>query len=222
MRETDLTIEETRFYDGALAVRLPLPECVTLGYGQYLLAASPGDLLPVALFPQSTQRGVFLSTPEAPPHWKAGDVLRVRGPLGVAFEFPPGARRLVCLAARRIGHAMLPIISAALGQRCSVVMCSDTPPAGLPGQVEVQPGLYLPELIAWADLMLLDLSISQIGEFKTKFMNTPKQLPIYAFIHVSMPCGSQSACGLCAVQTTNGIKLACQDGPIFDWHTLEA
>jgi hypothetical protein len=31
-----------------------------------------------------------------------------------------------------------------------------------------------------------------------------------------MPCAGLAACGVCAVQTRRGWKLACVDGPVFD------
>jgi NAD(P)H-flavin reductase len=31
-----------------------------------------------------------------------------------------------------------------------------------------------------------------------------------------MPCGGLAECGVCAVTTRRGWKLACKDGPVFD------
>jgi dihydroorotate dehydrogenase electron transfer subunit len=39
-------------------------------------------------------------------------------------------------------------------------------------------------------------------------------------IHTPVPCGGVADCGVCAVTLRSGWKLACQDGPVFDWREL--
>jgi dihydroorotate dehydrogenase electron transfer subunit len=39
-------------------------------------------------------------------------------------------------------------------------------------------------------------------------------------IHTPVPCGGVAECGVCAVTSKSGWKLACRDGPVFDWREL--
>jgi ferredoxin len=41
-----------------------------------------------------------------------------------------------------------------------------------------------------------------------------------ALVDLPMPCGT-GECHACAVETSRGIKLACTQGPVFDWMELE-
>jgi NAD(P)H-flavin reductase len=39
-------------------------------------------------------------------------------------------------------------------------------------------------------------------------------------LRTQMPCGALAECGVCAVRTRGGWKMACKDGPVFDWREL--
>jgi ferredoxin len=39
-------------------------------------------------------------------------------------------------------------------------------------------------------------------------------------IHTPVPCGGMADCGICAVTLRSGWKLACKEGPVFDWKAL--
>jgi hypothetical protein len=39
-------------------------------------------------------------------------------------------------------------------------------------------------------------------------------------IRTSMPCGGIAECGVCAVPLKSKWKMACKDGPVFEWQAL--
>ncbi|MBI3152940.1 MAG: hypothetical protein HYZ21_12455, partial [Chloroflexi bacterium] len=39
-------------------------------------------------------------------------------------------------------------------------------------------------------------------------------------IRTQMPCGALAECGICAVMVGQQWKMACKDGPVFDWKEL--
>ena len=45
--------------------------------------------------------------------------------------------------------------------------------------------------------------------------------PAQLLIRTAMPCSGLGECGVCAVATRVGWALACSDGPVFDFNTLE-
>jgi dihydroorotate dehydrogenase electron transfer subunit len=97
----------------------------------------------------------------------------------------------------------------------------DAAVTGLPQSVEVLPLETLTENMPWADYLALDLTDVQLPEIIARLSAvTRTPLKVEALIRTPMPCGGVGNCGLCSVHTKNGIKHACEDGPVFDWSDL--
>jgi len=39
-------------------------------------------------------------------------------------------------------------------------------------------------------------------------------------IRTPVPCGGVAECGVCAVTVKSNWKMACKDGPVFDWRDI--
>jgi hypothetical protein len=115
---------------------------------------------------------------------------------------------------------VLALLEACHNQKAEIVLLAESTPQDIPLSVEILPPAALPEAARWADYAALDLPIEQIE----LVLNTPplrEALPTLAgyaqiFIQTPTPCGGLAECGVCAVQTRNGLQLACKDGPVFD------
>jgi len=161
----------------------------------------------------------FLAEGSMPPNWMPGTSLRLYGPLGHGFSLPAGARSVALAALGDTVARLLPLISAALVQGASIVLCSDARLPQLPTAVEVYPSSALPELFAWADFLALDVPLSSLPELRQRLgMDAHARLPIPAqvLVQTPMPCAGVGACGVCALPAGRGWKLACKDGPVFD------
>ena len=83
--------------EGCLYARLACPENLIPAPGQYLLASDASDSpLPVPIFYTYSAPGGFIAT--SAEHWKPGDVLHLRGPLGRGFSLPSSARKVALIA----------------------------------------------------------------------------------------------------------------------------
>ena len=192
--------------------------------GQYVLA-SPLDLpstLPEPLFLSELGKETWLAD-SLPPAWQPGMRLALRGPLGHGFILPPAARR-VGLAALDVPAArLLPLAELALQQELAVALIAPQIPPDLPSALEVLPMDALPELVAWADTLALDLPLASLEGLRGRLGLDPAARPtanIELLVRVPMPCGGVGECGLCAVPVKKGWKHACTAGPVFDFDEL--
>lgn len=215
--------------DGFRQVRVACPPHLIPAPGQYLLASdgSPSPL-PVPLFhtDSASQGGSmaawrhFIASAPVPEAWNPGLVLHLRGPLGRGFALPLSARR-VGLVAFEASHAHLKgLISPALKQGAAVVLVSRSNPDHLPDDVEVQPMSALNDVLEWGDYLAFDVARENLNQMregvgKTSRLAAGKETQV--LIHTPVPCGGIADCGVCAVTLRLGWKLACKDGPVFDW-----
>jgi Iron-sulfur cluster binding domain of dihydroorotate dehydrogenase B len=93
----------------------------------------------------------------------------------------------------------------------------------LPGNIEIHPRPAMMEICEWSDYAALDVSrdslpglVETLGSNQRPFRGGRGQ----ALIRVPMPCGGLAKCGVCAVRTSRGPLLACEDGPVFDLDLL--
>jgi dihydroorotate dehydrogenase electron transfer subunit len=188
--------------------------------GQYLLAHElPSvDPLPVPVFMTASHPVGFLAAAPLPEHWAPGTKLSLRGPLGRGFDPPGGARRVALMALGSVTGRLLPLMRSALEDGAAVVLVVQTIPGDIPAEVEIRPTSAAPEVAAWADYLAIDLERDSLPEVLAVFSGQArKNLPSMAQVLVStdMPCGGLGECGVCAVRTRKGWKLACKHGPVF-------
>ncbi len=232
MRQATGEVEEIWYEYGEIAGRIRLPAGLAPGPGQYLLAAVPADAeaaLAVALFPAHVERGSLHVAPPLPPTWVPGTQLDLRGPFGNGFRLPPGARRLALAALDGSPARLFPLIELALEQDRAVTLYWDAPEgdgilSAWPAALEIYPLEALPEALAWADSLALDVSAGLLPELRRRLGLLPDgrlACPTQVLVRTAMPCAGAAECGVCAVRARHGWLLACKDGPVFDLNDLE-
>lgn len=215
-------ISELTLEDGCLYARVSCPENMIPAPGQYLLASDGSDLpLPVPIYYTDSATGGFITL--SAPHWKPGDELYLRGPLGRGFALPATARKVALVAFDDVPARLRGLIAPALKHNASIVLITSSSGDALPDDVEVQPLAAMGEILGWADYVALDVSRENLPELKTKLL-APNQLAAVkdaqVLIRTPMPCGGVAECGVCAVMTRSSWKMACKDGPVFDWKEI--
>jgi dihydroorotate dehydrogenase electron transfer subunit len=119
---------------------------------------------------------------------------------------------------------LAPLIPAALAQGAEIALFSDAPlAANLPSAVEAYPLSALPELLTWADFIAIDLPLATLPDLRSRLGLSASvdhhlhlHCPAQALVLAQMPCGGLAECGVCAVPSQSGWKLACEDGPVFN------
>jgi hypothetical protein len=118
---------------------------------------------------------------------------------------------------------LLPVADAALRQEMAVVLFSDAMLPSLPSAMEASPLATLPDALSWADFLVLDLPLEQVSRLGDRLEITGDAVlpcPGQALVLASMPCAGLAGCGVCALRTRRGWKLACEDGPVFPLQDL--
>jgi len=118
----------------------------------------------------------------------------------------------------------MPLAHLALSQGAAVTLLSRLQPAGLPSEVEILPFEQLLETIAWADTLAAAFPLASLETFRRAAglkIHQRMPVPAQALLLTPLACGNSADCGLCAVPTPRGWKLACADGPVFEFNTLE-
>ncbi len=192
--------------------------------GQYLLASDAADSpLPVPLFYTDSDAESFLALLPESVSWQPGQELSLRGPLGRGFEIPTSARRIALVAFADPLTRLRGLIKPALKQAAAVVAVSDFPVSSLPDEVEIQPMGELVEVLKLADYLAWDMTrenLSQLKETLEKQKQPTGRFEAQVLIRTAVPCGGVADCGVCAVSLKSGWKLACKEGPVFDWNEL--
>jgi len=219
--ELNVELVELRLEGGLLAGRIHVPVPVQITAGQYFLAASgrPDEALAAVVFPAGNMDGWLDLAPPLPSAWSAGTLLHLRGPLGRGFRLPV-VRRVALAALDGITARLRLLWNQALVQGAEVALFTRRIPASLPDAVEVLPLESLPDVSGWAEYLALDGTLPQVLEWKSRLAFPG--VAAEALVNLPMPCGGMGECGVCSVPTRRGWKHACQDGPVFDLHELEA
>jgi dihydroorotate dehydrogenase electron transfer subunit len=103
-----------------------------------------------------------------------------------------------------------------------VLVCSSAPD-NLPDDVEVQPLSALRDVLEWADYLAFDIARENLNSLREQLGNLAHLAAVNAaqvLIRTPVPCGGIADCGVCAVTLKSEWKLACKDGPVFDWGEL--
>ena len=210
--------------DGLRHARLTCPGNLVPAPGQYLLASDQSDApLPVPIFYTDSAPNGFIATEPIPDSWNPGSELYLRGPLGKGFLLPLSARRIGLVAFENSPARLHGLIQPALHQDAAVVLVSDLRSDKLPDEVEVQPLSALAEIIEWADYIAIDTARENLTGLREQLFNGQRAKALFnvqVLIRTSVPCGGIAECGVCAVIVKSGWKLACKDGPVFDWREL--
>jgi NAD(P)H-flavin reductase len=212
--------------DGQPAAWIECPPAGLPQPGQYLLGWATDDLdaaLAVPLFPGELAGDGFLAA-GIPASWQPGTPLELRGPLGRGFDLPATARRLAVGAIGGSLDRLLCLIRLGMERDMAITLYADRHPAHLPSAVEIYPLTSLPEALAWADLLALDLDRTQISRLRTLLtMDSDRRLPclVQALVRTALTCGGVADCGACAVAGRRHWKAACKDGPVFALNELD-
>jgi NAD(P)H-flavin reductase len=197
--------------------------------GQYLQAHREKDrdaVVPTSLFPGSIQSGedtgTFTTASPIPSDWQPGDHLLVRGPLGKGFSLPRHTSRLALAALGEDCAHLLPLASTVLASGGEIALFTDHRYHHLPTQLEITPLSNLEEGLMWANFLAVSGSLDEVVGLKgTLYPKKIMPCPAQALILMPMPCGALGSCGVCALMDSKGqIKLACEDGPVFEWDKL--
>ena len=211
--------------DGYRHAHISCPANLIPSPGQYLLAGDTSDTpLPVSLFYTDSAAQGFITAAPVPESWHPGMELHLRGPLGRGFTLPISARKVGLIAFDDSPARLKGLVWQALRQEAAVVLVSDSTPENLPDDVEAQPLSSLHEIIEWADYAAFDVArgnLHQLREQLGKLNQLAAGSEAQILIRAPVPCGGVADCGVCAVTLrSNNWKLACKDGPVFDWRDM--
>ncbi|HEX6269234.1 MAG TPA: hypothetical protein VFZ43_03285 [Anaerolineales bacterium] len=217
-------VVELILQDGLRSARLSCPATLIPAPGQYLLAGDDStSLLPVPIFYAESAPQGFVAAAPVPDSWNPGTALYLRGPLGRGFTLPISARRVMIMADDDSPVRLRGLIRLALNQDAALVLVSDFAPDDLPDQVEVQPISALDDILEWADYVAFDVARQNLNQMR-KRLGRMDQLVVgreaQILIRTPVPCGGVAECGVCAVALRSSWRLACKDGPVFDWRDI--
>jgi hypothetical protein len=197
--------------------------------GRFSLATAPAEgdaALPVALFSGAVSESGFVAVGELPFSWVPGISIRIRGPMGQGFRLPETVRRLALAACDNTAGRLIPLAQTAARQGADIAWFTDAPLPAMPAAYELNPLHVLPDSLAWADFVAVDLplpSLPSLGAY-LGIIEQPVAVrlpcPGQVLVYTAMPCGGAAECGACSVPLRRGWKLACQDGPVFDLDDL--
>ena len=174
-------------------------------------------------------------------HCAPDAVLDLIGPCGNGYAPPPTATRIGLLCPARHVAPLVAVAGDLCARGLTITLVCHAPTADqvypahlLPHEVEYRvvtddgsagepgpAGRVLAEAIAWADAVLCAGPLPWLLQLRAAH----ERLRQRDFAQVLMlpemtPCGV-GACGLCAVRTRKGVRLACVDGPAFPLGVLE-
>lgn len=215
--------------NGETCLRLELHGFSQFRPGQYIqLSEDAADaLLPRSLMFCRTDSESTLFCGEMNPLWRPGDPLRLRGPLGNGFDLPAAARRVVLAAQANASlNPLQGLAEQALAEGAEVAVLSDQPLADLPAAIEVLPAEELHEALKWADFCAFVCAYDDLPGFARQIRDSsltdaPDQACMQVLVVTDMVCVEGAACGVCALPTRKGWRLACKDGPVFVLNDLE-
>jgi hypothetical protein len=221
--------------DGNRAAQIDCDPRLLPKAGQYLWAHNPKEadaVLGCSLFPVGLPPSIKNAPiPEAasfgpiPRTWHPGTKLVLRGPLGHGFNLPPAVSSLGLIALGETAGRLLPLIPLALAQNADIAVFSDALLPSLPPAIEIHPAQVIPEAVAWADFLTIDLPLENIPQLRKTLQLGPHDYvpcPTQVLVATPMPCAGLGECGVCAVQKPQkGYALACKDGPVFNLNQLE-
>jgi dihydroorotate dehydrogenase B-like protein len=219
-------VAEMILRDGLRHARIDCPANLVPAPGQYLLASDASNsTLPVPIFYTDSASQGFIAAPPLPDSWNPGHEIYLRGPLGRGFVLPTSARKVALVAFGDSPARLQGLIAPALTQNAAVVLLCDSRLDNLPDAVEVQPVSALSEVMDWADYIAFDVARENLPKLNERVFNgNPAKALSEAqvLIRTPLPCGGMAECGVCALTGKSGWKMACKDGPVFNWNDFSS
>jgi len=192
--------------------RIPVP-------GEYFLAFTPGSskVLPAVLFPYEMDSDTLTLCGSFPGEWQPGTSINIQGPLGNGFHLPSSAVKIALLATdAALSDRLYALMLQSLSRGIAVAWVADTLPEHFPPQVELLESSDLIEAVNWSDYSAAAVTHVELGALLRKFdRHTELKKRVDVLIDTPMVCGN-ARCGVCAVETKKGWKLACKEGPVFN------
>jgi dihydroorotate dehydrogenase electron transfer subunit len=187
--------------------------------GEYFLAFASDSVqtLPTAIFPYEIEPESLTLCGNIPSEWQPGTSLYFQGPLGKGFHPSPIAGKIALLATdSALSDRLYALMNLSLSRGLAVAWVSDAIPERLPPQVELLGSSELIEAVIWSDYTATTASLTGLGTLLHKFArHADLKKKVEVLIDAPMVCGN-ARCGVCAVETKKGWKLACKDGPVFN------
>ena len=199
-----------------------LPESHWPDAGQYLpcqrITGTPEVLVTNLFRTVGPAGGLTLSS--LPENWYPGDEVAYLAPQGNGFRLPTTARRVGLLAWGVTPVRLLPLVRLAMDQNAAVTLFYDVDNehdllGWVPSMVEVVPVSALEDHLDWMDFLAVDLELAALDELAGVISGAVLPFVGQVLIRTPMPCRGLGACGVCAVKTNRGWRLACKDGPVF-------
>jgi len=66
----------------------------------------------------------------------------------------------------------------------------------------------------------VEVNRENLDELSDLFEGSMLPFPGQVLVRTAMPCRGLGECSVCSVETTQGWKLACQEGPVFPLEEL--
>jgi hypothetical protein len=108
------------------------------------------------------------------------------------------------------------LLLQSLSRGLAVAWVADALPQQFPPQVELLQASERVEAVKWSDYAAAASTLTGLGSLINTFDRYAElKKKVDVLIDVPMVCGN-ARCGVCAVETKKGWKLACKDGPVFN------
>jgi NAD(P)H-flavin reductase len=221
MKSHSVSISEIIQINGENCLRIEHAIFQQARAGQYLQAFGTGEneLLPILLFPCQSPGQGWIFCGNFPRSWQPGMQLHLRGPRGNGFHLPPLAKKVALTSLDQVHlNRLLPLAFEALENGAEVCILTGTHPSDLPPEIELLPLDELHQIKNWADYLAACLPPAGVAVFQQELeinLGRNDKLQVEVMLDVPVICDEVSACGICAVNTGKGWKLACKDGPVF-------
>lgn len=195
--------------------------------GQFISAWTAGQDnldLTSSLFPSEIREDGFCTGSITPGNWKPGTHIILRGPSGKGFSQVDGIQHLLLIAYDNSTYRLHPVIHEATKKHVDIAMFTNCSVHHLPRQVETYPISEAQDAVEWADLILIDLPVNDLDQLHSILgiqsgSRPPCQTQI--LINIDFPCVGIADCSVCAIKTKQAWRLACKDGPVFNFEDIE-
>ncbi len=231
MKTQNAIVHQVSHRFGLPAITLKAEQQLVFVPGQYLAVSSrteEDNQIPLSLFIESSTKNEISIGSPAPRNWYPGHEITFRGPLGQGFSPPLILKRLALVGFDDNPNRLMALVNHTFNQNVDIVMAGDfiSNPViarDIPAHVELSKLDHLDDLFSWADFIAIDVPLFRIQDLNKILRTTTAKSPrgdMQVLIYTSMPCATIAECGICAVKTIRGYKLACQDGPVFNLNDI--